>query len=436
VLHGLVSRGRRGPPRGACHDAAPNGDAPPAPGQTRAPRRPRAVPPPASPPGAPPRGLLTRLFRLQRRPVATRGRYRDLANFTFTPETCPGLGAEACAFFNTPIAQCDPALLPPMLMAFSEFIAATMTPRDGLQDAQDVFSLLTGRLAAVLAEVPGDTPAAAEMAEPAVSQHAAFPQHHDAAGEPVIAAPVITAPIIAAPIIAAPVIAAPVIAAPDIAAEARAGATRPAPQAGGFATSRDAQASGRRDSRTMFREPRRRPWRDHPNRGMARESCNGNCFRGASTLPQPPRFSGYAACAGPPAPGTRQPGARLSRDRHGATARRSRHTDSCRAAPRLPVRARRGSDAANPVELRADGTAAAARRVIPAARHADRPARHRSAGTKGRRQARPPYPTATRPPCAGAGVTPAPAAAIRCSRRACSRTRRASASGPRPAPPR
>ncbi len=106
--------------------------------------------------------------RARRTPIVVPGRQHDLA---FTEAAFPDLSPAAREFFNTPLEDCDPAMVGLVLEALAEAIAGTMTPQEGMQDARDVFLALSTRLAALTggtqATPPETVPAAADPAAPA-----------------------------------------------------------------------------------------------------------------------------------------------------------------------------------------------------------------------------------------------------------------------------
>ena len=85
---------------------------------------------------------------------------RELPDFEFTCEAFPELSPEARAFFNTPLEECDPAMLGVVLEALAELIAGSMTPREGMRDMRDVFLALSSRMEAVSGEAGYAPPAA------------------------------------------------------------------------------------------------------------------------------------------------------------------------------------------------------------------------------------------------------------------------------------
>src|SRR5487761_2628686 len=136
--------------------------------------------------------------RLRRNPAATlprpetwrrRPRPGDRApraGSPFTPEAYPGLSAEACAIFNTPVEKCDSDILRLVLAALALHIADAMPPELGMTDAKAVFSSLWGRLGADPGEArPDAPPAEAPTPAPATPKDA----EPDAPGAPKEAEP-------------------------------------------------------------------------------------------------------------------------------------------------------------------------------------------------------------------------------------------------------
>ena len=154
----------------------------PSPGRKRAPRRPHA----ATPAPSPRPGWLARWFGpKRRRPARFAPPFPDSDDTPFTPETHPGLSPEACAFFNTPVEDCDPDLLRLMLAALAGHIAGSLPPELGM-DAEALFATLCGRFGAVPDEAgPDAQPAEGPPAEPAAAKDA----EPDAPPEPPLQAP-------------------------------------------------------------------------------------------------------------------------------------------------------------------------------------------------------------------------------------------------------
>lgn len=82
-----------------------------------------------------------------------RGQFHDAP---FTPETCPGLTAEDCKLLNTPVEDCDPEILRQLLLGLAHHLAAVLPTGAGTPDAEALFGMLWGRLAAPLADAPPD----------------------------------------------------------------------------------------------------------------------------------------------------------------------------------------------------------------------------------------------------------------------------------------
>jgi len=153
--------------------------APPAPRRSRLPRA--AVPAPT----AERRGWFARWFGSRRsRPAGLadpamppgRGRRRASKDPLFTPKTHPGLSPEACAFFNTPVGECDPEMLQQVLALLAEQIAGAIGPGLGM-DAEALFSHICGRLGVTPGAAGADAPSAPppEATEPAADAAAAEP---------------------------------------------------------------------------------------------------------------------------------------------------------------------------------------------------------------------------------------------------------------------
>ena len=142
ALHGAVAGRLRRRPSGPDRPLAPDADGSTAAMPARAPRQPR------------------------RTPIGAPDRHHDLA---FTEAAFPDLTPAARKFFNTPVEDCDPAMLGLVLEALAEAIAGMMTPQDGMQDARDVFLALNSRLGALTGGMQATPPetAPATPAEPA-----------------------------------------------------------------------------------------------------------------------------------------------------------------------------------------------------------------------------------------------------------------------------
>jgi len=137
----------------------------------RAARRPRLAAPvsPVRP------GWFARCFPPNRRRPASSNRLESPAfgSAPFTPEAYPGLSPDACAFFNTPVEECDPDTLSVILSALAEHIADRL-PTERALDARALLSALSGRLGAVPGEAGPDVPPAVEPAPaPAMPEDAA-----------------------------------------------------------------------------------------------------------------------------------------------------------------------------------------------------------------------------------------------------------------------
>ena len=151
VVAGGPRRPQSGPESRTAPDAdRPHADSPPAARQARAPRQPSRAR----------KGGLARLFGRRRAMAAVPEQSRELPDFDFSDEAFPELSPEARAFFNTPLEECDPAMLGVVLEALAELIAGSMTPQEGMRDARDVFLALSSRMEAVSGEAGHAPPAA------------------------------------------------------------------------------------------------------------------------------------------------------------------------------------------------------------------------------------------------------------------------------------
>jgi len=102
----------------------------------------------------PPPTLAHVLARRHRRPAATdRPAYLNQGDKPFTPEACPQFGPKASAVLNTPLQDCDPKSLEPLVSAFTQHINQVMSPAAGTTDPAAAFPNLRHRLNAA----PGDT---------------------------------------------------------------------------------------------------------------------------------------------------------------------------------------------------------------------------------------------------------------------------------------
>jgi hypothetical protein len=79
----------------------------------------------------------------------------------------PGLLPEAAAFFNTPLEELDPAILPFMLRAFATKVAELLPPETGLADADALFADLRARFAGLLDKPAPDAAPSEAPATPA-----------------------------------------------------------------------------------------------------------------------------------------------------------------------------------------------------------------------------------------------------------------------------
>ena len=145
ALHGAVAGRLRRRPSGPDSPVGPDAEGSTAAMPARGPRQPR------------------------RRPIFFPERHDDLA---FTEAAFPDLSPAAREFLNTPLEDCDPAMLGLVLEALAEAIAAMMTPQDGMQDARDVFLALNSRLGALTGGMQG-TPPESVLADPAAAAETA-----------------------------------------------------------------------------------------------------------------------------------------------------------------------------------------------------------------------------------------------------------------------
>jgi hypothetical protein len=307
ALRSVVARGPRRPQSGPESRTGRESrtvavaDSPPAARQARAPRQPSRAR----------KGGLARLFGRRRALAAVPEPSPELHAFEFTGEAFPELSPEARAFFNTPLEDCDPAMLGVVLEALAGLIAGSMTPQEGMRDVRDVFLALSSRMEAALGEAGDAPPADPPEVAAAPADLASTAAIESAAIEPQAASPDLAGPAprrdSAAPWSDAADVAqgeaAAISAAPDQPA------TAPAePQAEGvsvsFTSLNDARAPNR--SRVPPRHARRRFFRGGPgfagrSLGLPRRNIIFRIRYIIRTLPQPVRLLCYAACAGPPA---------------------------------------------------------------------------------------------------------------------------------------
>jgi hypothetical protein len=296
ALHGVVAGRLRRRPSGPDSPIAAEADGATAAMPARAPRQPR------------------------RRRIGVPERHRDLA---FTAAAFPNLSPAARELFNTPLEDCDPAMVGIVLEALAEAIAGMMTPRDGMQDARDVYLALSSRLGALTGGTHGTLPETvpatpAEPADPAAPAAPVAPADPDATG-PQAASPDLagsTPGSVAPPLDgsadargeAAPATAGsdqsaapPVAPPPSGPARIDAGTnTSPAPH--------DRSAGPRQSPRRPFRRGRQFA----AGRFATGRFATGRLVLARRTIPfhrqnilawvkPPPRLLCYAACAGPPA---------------------------------------------------------------------------------------------------------------------------------------
>ena len=269
---------------------APESTQPP-PVRPRTPRRPAAAAPVPSPQPAH-SGWLARWFgRARPAPMqpepqpspqpapARRRRSANSKDAPFTPETCPGLPPEICAFLNTPVDKCDPDILSELLNTLARHIATSMPPELGLTDAGTVLSTLRGRLDALLGEAGLD-------ALPGAQQHPAPATPADAEPDPPSLQP-------------APLPEAQGTHPADDASTVAVAAWETTPDAASLLASvSHGRRSPRRGSRSF---PRRRGWPVH-RIGPCFRHEHSELRRGLRRTQQalPSRRLSYAACAGPP----------------------------------------------------------------------------------------------------------------------------------------
>ncbi|HUN41926.1 MAG TPA: hypothetical protein VMU81_16700 [Acetobacteraceae bacterium] len=158
------------------HAEPSNLPAPPAPGTPPPAPRPRRarLNPPARP------GWLRRcLTPACRRPTPpTRAALSEDDDQPFTLEAFPGLGPELCAILNTPLQDLDTDILRTLLAAFAMTLADAMPPETARTDTGALFSALWGRLAAALDEAQpaiAPVPAPATTAAPLPAEPPASP---------------------------------------------------------------------------------------------------------------------------------------------------------------------------------------------------------------------------------------------------------------------
>ena len=315
ALHGVVAGRLRRRPSGTDSPVAPEAEGSTAAMPARAPRQPR------------------------RRPTFVPKRRDDLA---FTEAAFPDLTPAAREFFNTPVEDCDPAMLGLVLEQLAGAIAGMMTPQDGMQDARDVFLALNSRLGALTGGMQATPPesvpdAPATLADPATPADPAT-----------LAAPAVTGPQAASPdlpgLAPAPGSAVPQ---PDGSASAQCEAATAAAWSDQPAAPPVAQPPSDPSLIDAGTNSKRAPHdRSFGPRQSRRRSCRGGrrCRAGRfaagrfaarrfalarRTIPfhsqnilacvkRPPRLLCYAACAGPPAlagaPNPVRPIARHARD--------------------------------------------------------------------------------------------------------------------------
>lgn len=127
---------------------------------------PRMAPAPSpTAPSAPKRATPPRRKRggMSRREVRRFLRRLD-GDTPFTPEAFPGMSPEACAFFNTPLEECDPAMVEASLAALAQLLAPMVPAEAGMGDADAVLTYLWGRVGGAFPPPATDAPAEPEPA--------------------------------------------------------------------------------------------------------------------------------------------------------------------------------------------------------------------------------------------------------------------------------
>ncbi len=273
----------------------------------------------------------------RRSPIGVPDRHHDLA---FTEAAFPDLSPAAREFLNTPLEDCDPAMVGLVLEALAEAIAGMMTPQDGMQDARDVFLALNSRLGALTGGMQATPPETVPDA-PATPATLATLADPAAPGDPATLAEPAAPTDPAAPADRAATN--PQAASPDLAGSAPAcGSAAPTPDDGAGAQCEATPATAGSDqpaappgaqppadlslidigtnttcaphgSRAGPRQSRRRSCcggrRFAAGRFTARRCAAGRCalpqrsipFQSRNIIACPPRLLCYAACAGPPA---------------------------------------------------------------------------------------------------------------------------------------
>ena len=236
----LTGNRRPAVPRAARRGAGPRDSA--APSTPRPPRAPR--PPLAAAPPQPRPGWLARLFGRKPRQHATAapGRRATGRNGPFAAGSHPRLSPEERAFLNTPLEQCDPALLRIVVAVVARHIANSMPPGLGMSDDAVVFDQLWSRFSARLGLPQPESPPDPPVSEPSP---------------------------------------APAPAATDSAAESAAPRSGPAVH-------------------HIFIRSKRRQRPQHPRPMPARQCTSHSRYAASRTPAPPPRRLFYASCAGPP----------------------------------------------------------------------------------------------------------------------------------------
>ena len=168
-----ASRPTGAPQPGFDHAVVGNAEARPAPGRAPRVHRSRTAPPELPSQPAPGGWFARFLCRHYRAVPVNREQFSEDNCAPFTLEEFPGLLPEACAFFNTPLEDLDPEILPPLLRAFAEKVVDLLPPEAGMTDAQELYSTLWGGFAAVLDHArPDDSQGEALDPSPAIASQA------------------------------------------------------------------------------------------------------------------------------------------------------------------------------------------------------------------------------------------------------------------------
>lgn len=101
-------------------------------------------------------------------PSPPRRRSRRRADTRFTPLAYPELSPAACAILNTPLEECDPAVLEVLSSAFIQYLEQMLPQEPDAGDSGELMSGLWGRLNAALAAASPDAAPPDEAAAAAV----------------------------------------------------------------------------------------------------------------------------------------------------------------------------------------------------------------------------------------------------------------------------